>query len=1088
MPYTPTELEAYVRQRAPDIAKEISAATQQARHEADLVAAIERILERFAKNFDVTLHLDRERTLINGRADAVYNRFVIEYEPPRSLRKDNKLAANQHAIGQVKQYLGELERLDRHRKERLAGVAFDGCYLIFVRYRDGHWHVDDPLPVNTHSVETFLHYLLALSTELAVTPENLQRDFGENSNVARQVMPALYRALATTDHPKVEILFRQWHRQFSEITGYEKGSGRLDLTGLAKAYAIQERKPDAPRLFFALHTYYATFIKLLAVQVAQHYLMPPMGSDLAAVANGDSVRLHRYLAKLERGGVLADFGIKNFVEGDFFGWYLDIWNETLDAALRRLIGDLANYSLVTLDVDPEETRDLLKQLYQNLMPRKLRHALGEYYTPDWLAERVLNQLGYRGDPGVRLLDPACGSGTFLVLAIKRVRQYAEDKMLPPAGVLDQILTNVVGFDLNPLAVISARTNYLLALGELLPYRTGDINIPVYLADSILTPSLAMEADGQRSMFAEGSTQVQRPGYSFQTAVGRFTVPTALVTAERIDGFAELLEDAVGSGNSSDIFTQRLGRTWPDLTDADVGIATALFERLAELDRTGINGIWARIIKNAFAPLFQGRFDLVAGNPPWVNWESLPEDYRQETVPLWAKHDLFPHKGFDAILGKAKDDISILMTYVAIDQYLKQGGRLGFVITQSVFKTSGAGRGFRRFRLGDGTPLAVLQVDDMSDLKPFEGAANRTAVVVLERGRPTRYPLRGYNLWYKPDGGSVIPENLELDQIVEERIARQRQFAAKPVDADDPTSPWMTARPRALGAIAKALGPSKYRGRKGITASVNGVFWVEVLARRADGKVVVRNFTDRSKRDIDDTQAVLEPDLLYPLLQGREVNRWRSTPSLEIVVPHVADKGLEAIPEQVLQVEFPNTFAYLQHFEAVLRSSGIYRRYFRESSPFYSMFNVGSYTFAAYKLVFREISSGLTCCVVGDHNGRPVIPDHKLVLCPFSEGGEAHFVCGILNSSTARFVANSYSIQTQFSTHLFENIAVPTFDPASSRHQQMSVLSEAAHAATAEGDEAQVQEIESQIDQLAAHLWGLTDEELKEIQESLAELG
>jgi hypothetical protein len=77
------------------------------------------------------------------------------------------------------------------------------------------------------------------------------------------------------------------------------------------------------------------------------------------VANTDSTALRNYLAKMERGGIFADFGIKNFLEGDFFGWYLDIWDGSIDAALRRLIGDLANYSLVTLDVDSEETRDLL---------------------------------------------------------------------------------------------------------------------------------------------------------------------------------------------------------------------------------------------------------------------------------------------------------------------------------------------------------------------------------------------------------------------------------------------------------------------------------------------------------------------------------------------------------------------------------------------------------------------------------------------------------------------------------------------------------------------------------------------------------
>jgi hypothetical protein len=124
--YTPTELEAFVRQRAPQIAQEIRDAACKSCNEADLVAAVERIIERFARNFDVTLQPSRERTLINGRADAVYNRFVIEYEPPNSLRKEPGARANRHAVDQVKQYLEGLERLERHRKERLAGAVLDG--------------------------------------------------------------------------------------------------------------------------------------------------------------------------------------------------------------------------------------------------------------------------------------------------------------------------------------------------------------------------------------------------------------------------------------------------------------------------------------------------------------------------------------------------------------------------------------------------------------------------------------------------------------------------------------------------------------------------------------------------------------------------------------------------------------------------------------------------------------------------------------------------------------------------------------------------------------------------------------------------
>jgi len=1077
MNYTPTDLEAFVRQRAPQIARDIRAAAKRSANEADLVAEVERVLERFAKNFDVSLHLARERTLINGRADAVYNRFVIEYEPPGSLRKEKGSRPNRHAVEQVKRYMEGLERLDRHRKERLAGAVLDGHYFIFVRFREGHWRVDDPVPVSAHSTETFLRYLLSLSTELALTSDNLVRDFGENTTVSRMAVPALYKALRTSESPKVRILFQQWQRLFSEICGYQEGTTRLNVAKLARSYGVKDRDPSALHLFFAIHTYYAAFIKLLAVQIAHYYLMPKVGTGLAQVASADTEGLRAYLHKMERGGVFADFGIKNFLEGDFFGWYLDVWDPAVEQALRRMIGDLANYSLVTLDVDPEETRDLLKKLYQNLMPKRLRHNLGEYYTPDWLAERLLNQLGVNGDPRKRLLDPACGSGTFLVLTIKRIKEYADERMLPPADVLDRILENVVGFDLNPLAVISARTNYLLALGDLLPYCRGEISIPVYLTDSIMTPQ-------------PGKELTTYAGVEFHTAVGKFAVPRSLVDARYIDQLADLLEESVGMGLKSDQFRVRLLQTFPldEAKDAaEIDVAVALYGQLLDLEHRGINGIWARIIKNGFAPLFQGRFDYVAGNPPWVNWESLPEEYRQETAPLWAVHDLFPHKGFDAILGKAKDDISILMTYVALDKYVRDGGRLGFLITQSIFKTAGAGQGFRRFRLGDGTPLGVIHVDDMADLKPFEGASNRTAILVLERGRPTRYPVP-YTHWHKRGGGAVIPEDLSLEEVQE--ITVRRNFVAEPVDDVNSTSPWITGRPRVLKAVKKVLGTSDYRARAGIyTGGANGVYWLEVVGWRPDGLVVVTNLTKGARRRVENVQAAIEPDLLYPLLRGRDVQRWQATSSAHILVTHEPGMRLKAIPEDEMVVRFPRTYGYLKRFEPALlerRDRGV-RGLIKAGAPFYSMFAVGDYTFAPYKVVWREQAASLTVAVA-ESTDKVVVPDHKLMMVACQGRGEAHYLCAVLNSSPARFVVLSYGVTIQMDTHVLENVCVSCYDSANPTHRQLSALSQQAHEATVAGDTARVREIEAEIDRLTAELWGLTEEELREIQESLEELG
>lgn len=187
------------------------------------------------------------------------------------------------------------------------------------------------------------------------------------------------------------------------------------------------------------------------------------------------------------------------------------------------------------------------------------------------------------------------------------------------------------------------------------------------------------------------------------------------------------------------------------------------------------------------------------------------------------------------------------------------------------------------------------------------------------------------------------------------------------------------------------------------------------------------------------------------------------------------------------MEYPRTLIYLRNFEELLRTSGLYRRYYQDTDPFYSMFNIGDYTFAPYKVVFREIASEFTSCVVSQKESKPIIPDHKLILCPFEFPLEAHFVAALLNSKVCRYAVGAYAIETQFSTHVFDYVAIPTFVPNNSLHRHLANLSQQAHKAAAAENEEMVREIEAEIDQRAAELWGLTDGELVDIQQSLEEL-
>ena len=1085
-----------LQQASKTLAEKTVASAKVAANEAAFRIPFQAAIAEAATAIGAPIQPRDEVSLIEGRADTVYNRLVIEYERPGFLRPSNRHGNNVHAIRQVKDYIGGLQRRERHRMERYAGVVCDGSFFIFLRYRDDNWHIEPPVPVDFYSCERFLNYLTALQTELATTPENLLRDFGENTNCSRRCVSAFYRALTTSKDPKIAALYRQWARTFSEICGYEQDSPKLDVEALARLYAVRAAARDklhAFKLFFAIHTYYATFIKLLAVQIVNFYARTKVARvahhepvTLAQAVGMNAAGLQNYLRTMEEGGIFRHLGIRNFLEGDFFGWYLEDWTPDVDQSLRAVIQQLANYSFVTLDTDPDGTRDLLKKLYQNLMPQELRHDLGEYYTPDWLATQLLNQLhGGTPDraprlPDDRLLDPACGSGTFLVLHIRDIRLHARDVLLPQKKLnrrqlLDKILANVVGYDLNPLAVITARTNYLLALGDLLDEIEGDIDIPIYLADSILTPSA-------------GETLDKLGKIVFVTAVGEFALPRSLVQAAYIDALANLLEEHVKNDSPVTTFTAALCEKFPldpKRDKTDIAIVEELYSQLRELQRQTINGIWARIIKNAFAPLFQPPFDRIAGNPPWINWEHLPDEYRQRSAWLWTKYRLFEHTGLRARLGSAKDDLSVLMLYVAADRYLKLKGKLGFVITQSIFKTEGGGEGFRRLQLGDREHLKAIQVDDFSGVQCFEGATNRTSVFILEKGRPTSYPVP-YHYWRKTQRG-----NIPTDADHDEAMARltYRQWVAKPINPSKKDSPWITGRRWALDHIQNVVGPAAYTGRAGSCTWLNGVYWVEVVAERKDGLLLVNNLHDCGKIAVRNVNMAIEPDFVFPLLRGRDVGRWKATPTHRVIIPQDPGDPAKGFQEAQMKAKCPKTYAYLKGFEDQLRKRSGFKQFFDiDTAPFYSVYNVGPYTFEPYKVVWREQSSFLTAAVVTSETGKPsVVPDHKLMLCPGKTEREVHYLCALLNSLPAQFIVKSYSLETSISTHVFNYVRISQFNANDSTHGALATNSKTLHKATAAGDAEKVKQLEAENLELAAAYWALEKAEVADIKASLEEL-
>jgi len=967
-----------------------------------------------------------------------------------------------------------LDEAKETRLTQLVGVGFDGEQIFFVQYQDKNskridktkFFIRGPYDFNPESARTFLIHLRALS-RLPLTAENLAHKFGPQSEIAPKVVSAFANALEYWgNQTHIRTFFNEWKRLFGIVYGEQFIGGHQvkDAEVLSRLYKVGP-ETDFQELLFSVHTYFAFLMKLIAAELLtlrETSFSSSLASQLVHISDDE---LKQQLEDIENGGIYTKKGITNFLEGDFFRWYLDAFDSPeLKEVVREVARALSEFEPATSTLDPVSTRDLLKKLYQYLVPQEVRHRLGEYYTPDWLAELLLNEVGYRGDTLKRFLDPACGSGTFLVLAIQKAIKHGREKeKMPDLEVAKRIVANIWGFDLNPLAVIAARTNYLFALGDLVNEildKGGRVEIPIYLCDSVLTPTRTTG-----NLFGEF--------LEVSTSVGKFQVPAHWVQDKGflLSRAAPLVEEMAKNQYSVDEAMARFKKEGL-VFSYNEQIVKDFYSQILELEKQNKNGIWARFLKNAFAPMVAGKFDFVVGNPPWIRWDYLSQEYRNATLQLWKDYGLFSLKGFQTRLGGGKKDFSMLFTYASADYYLKEGAKLGFLITQEVFKSKGAGEGFRRFQFGDGKYLKVLKAHDLVSVQPFEGAANKTAAIILKRGEQTEYPLP-YFIWSKKKGIGRIATDKLLDEVLS--LLQKKKYLAQPIGSD--VGAWQTY-PAGLKELSMIEGKNAYKAILGANPNPYGVFWLEIKQVLSNGNIIIRNLTERGKLKIQQVEESIEQDLVYPAIRGSDIERWGITPKVFMLVVQDS-KTRRGYPENFMKKNYPRTYNYLLKFKDILLDRALYKKYHEQvNAPFYSQFNISEETFARFKVVWKRMTNDLIAAVISQHKTsfgyKTVIPLETTTLISTNNESEAHYLCAIINSKPVRdFIKSFSSAGRGFGTpSVMEHVGVPKFDPKNPLHQKLSEISKKCHQLKKEGKEKEIEKLEKENDKLVKKLFGI----------------
>ena len=466
-----------------------------------------------------------------------------------------------------------------------------------------------------------------------------------------------------------------------------------------------------------------------------------------------------------------------------------------------------------------------------------------------------------------------------------------------------------------------------------------------------------------------------------------------------------------------------------------------------------------------------KMDLVVGNPPWVNWEYIPDQYKEKHINLWPELGIFD-------LGKnafafSKEDISALFVAHAVEFRLAENGKFGFVLPESLLKSSLNHRGFRRFTLGSRQePYEITSAEDFVNVRPFEGVANRTVILFGNKSGTTTYPLP-YIHWSKVNRSSqVICGSAEIDGI-------KTVGAAQLADANDLSSSWSTGSLESFTSHRALDGKNPYRARTGLfTGGANAVYHLRVTDSIHEELIAVSNVIERAKRIAPQVSAKLEQDYIYPFLRGRDVTQWSQKVELAVLLPHTEITKMMPVSPRELKTQTPRTFEYLTQFRSILddrKGFSAWEGQYRDVG-FYACQRVGDYTFSDWKVVWRYISPRFTTAVIGPVQmagmaHKPVIVNEKLMLIACSSSEEAHYVGGVLASSLVVQHVHSRMVSTQISPSIISGISIPRFDNQNPNHRAISEISRLGHERVASGGDLTV--LISELDCLVADLWNVS---------------
>ena len=841
-------------------------------------------------------------------------------------------------------------------------------------------------------------YALGVPESLKPNREQIAKHFGQGS-------PSYQRDIATlkahyqenAGKETIRVKRRLWYdllrTALGEVAYSTEGIDDAVRTVMGDRFAEDTGEMDD---LFVRHTYLSAVIGMV-VQAS-------FGIDIQRLAETDPADL------LSGRQLRQDTGLYGVLESDFFAWPNEVGGQPL---LRTLARRVARFDWTEAPADTAAT------LYETVIPPEERRHLGEYYTPAWLARAMIRELV--DDPlNQRVLDPACGSGTFVAEAVSHFIAAAGKTGWEPMEVLSRLREAVTGIDVHPVAVHLARAAWTLAARPAINAAAAagydaSLSIPVYLGDAL---QLRFDTEG---MFAQHTITISVE----DDENTELAFPRSLV--ERAEAFDSLMGDISAHIERGDDAFLSLDDNHID-DPAERHTIEETIRAMKRLHDRGRNHIWAYYTRNMVRPvaLSNSRVDVVIGNPPWINYNQTADILRDELQSLsrnrygiWAGGRYATHQ-----------DVAGLFFARSVDRYLKDGGVIGFVMPHSALQ---AGQ-YSKWRSGQwkARNQGSVQVDFT-----FKRAWD------LERLEP--------NSFFPIPSSVVFARKLSQDASGKALSGRVERWLGK-AGAEN-------VRRESVGIIdTGAVGESPYAplSRQGATIVPRRLFFIE----ETENTAIVRaapTVTVNPRLGGLDKAPWKELDLTVITAQTVEAKHLFDVHLGETIAPYVTMEPLKALlPMKQGDAIIPAD----DRGPGGIRLGGLDRRmrdrwqtvsrlWEENKAPANRLNLLGQLDYMgklSSQLEWMEDAGDRPVRVVYTKSGEPTaalledrqtLVDHLLYWIPCKTNDEANYLVAIINSDALQEAVEPLMSKGQFGArdlhkHLWK-LPIPEFDPASELH-------------------------------------------------------